>query len=218
MKIDKKIIYCRKKEGLSQEALAEKLGVSRQAISKWETGEATPEISKLILIAKTFGVSTDWLLSEDDPEVDKDKVEDKLDDSTTFTSQQSNKNSWIDSLPGILGRLLRRYGWLAGVYLAIVGSLFIGLGGWSRYMVARMFSSNDSDLMGNVFFGDDFFQNDFEFGGIVNGFGSQMNNTMEQFNKNNPVSIMGMAFIIFGLVILVAGIIIAMVLKKKSKE
>lgn len=38
MKLQEKILYCRKKAGLSQEALAEKLGVSRQAISKWETG------------------------------------------------------------------------------------------------------------------------------------------------------------------------------------
>ena len=38
MNLSEKILYCRKKAGLSQEALAEKLGVSRQAISKWETG------------------------------------------------------------------------------------------------------------------------------------------------------------------------------------
>lgn len=38
MKLQEKIYYCRKKSGLSQEALAEKIGVSRQAVSKWETG------------------------------------------------------------------------------------------------------------------------------------------------------------------------------------
>ena len=67
MTISEKILYCRKRCGLSQEALAEKIGVSRQAISKWETGEATPELSKLALLAKTFGVTADWLISEDDP-------------------------------------------------------------------------------------------------------------------------------------------------------
>ena len=61
MRINEKIVYCIKKAGLSQESLAEKLGVSRQAISKWETGDAAPETSKLLSIAKTFGVSTDWL-------------------------------------------------------------------------------------------------------------------------------------------------------------
>ena len=42
MNLSEKILYCRKKAMLSQEALAERIGVSRQAISKWETGEATP--------------------------------------------------------------------------------------------------------------------------------------------------------------------------------
>lgn len=51
MNLSVKILYCRKKAGLSQEALAEKLGVSRQAISKWETGESVPELSKLVLLA-----------------------------------------------------------------------------------------------------------------------------------------------------------------------
>ena len=46
MKLNEKILNIRKKEGYSQEALAEKLGVSRQAVSKWENGDADPEISK----------------------------------------------------------------------------------------------------------------------------------------------------------------------------
>lgn len=64
MKLSDKIWVCRKKAGLSQEALAERIGVSRQAISKWETGEASPEISKLSLLARTFGVTADWLLDD----------------------------------------------------------------------------------------------------------------------------------------------------------
>ena len=67
MTLSEKILYCRKRCALSQEALAEKIGVSRQAISKWETGEAAPELSKLALLAKTFGVTADWLISEDNP-------------------------------------------------------------------------------------------------------------------------------------------------------
>ena len=59
MNLSEKILYCRKKAGLSQEALAEKLGVSRQAISKWETGESVPELSKLVLLARAFDVTTD---------------------------------------------------------------------------------------------------------------------------------------------------------------
>lgn len=52
----------RKKLGLSQEALGEKTGVSRQAISKWESDGAVPEIDKLIALSRLFGVSVGWLL------------------------------------------------------------------------------------------------------------------------------------------------------------
>ena len=68
MKLPEKILYCRKRAGLSQEALAERLGVSRQAVSKWETGEALPETGKLATLAAALGVSVDWLLSEDESE------------------------------------------------------------------------------------------------------------------------------------------------------
>ena len=60
-----KIINERKKNGWSQEELAEKLSVSRQAISKWESAQATPDLQKLILLAELFGVSTDYLLKDE---------------------------------------------------------------------------------------------------------------------------------------------------------
>ena len=66
MNLSEKIQLCRKRAGLSQEALAEKLNVSRQAVSKWETGAAEPELSKLRALAAAFGVTADWLLSEED--------------------------------------------------------------------------------------------------------------------------------------------------------
>ena len=51
MKLHEKIYTLRKGQNLSQEALSEKLGVSRQSVSKWETGEATPEVSKLLALS-----------------------------------------------------------------------------------------------------------------------------------------------------------------------
>ncbi|HWP80164.1 MAG TPA: helix-turn-helix transcriptional regulator [Candidatus Acidoferrum sp.] len=59
-----KIQLMRKKCGLSQEELAEKLEVSRQSVSKWEQGQALPEMSKLLLLSELFGVSTDFLLKD----------------------------------------------------------------------------------------------------------------------------------------------------------
>lgn len=60
-----KIIEERKKNGWSQEELAEKLGVSRQAVSKWESAGSIPDLQKVILLATLFGVSTDYLLRDE---------------------------------------------------------------------------------------------------------------------------------------------------------
>ncbi len=60
-----KIINERKKNGWSQEDLAEQLGVSRQAVSKWEGAQAIPDLNKIIAMAEIFGVSTDYLLKDE---------------------------------------------------------------------------------------------------------------------------------------------------------
>ena len=56
----------RKKNGLSQEELADKLGISRQAVSKWERAEASPDTDNLILLAKLYGITLDELLNAED--------------------------------------------------------------------------------------------------------------------------------------------------------
>ena len=70
--LSEKLYQLRKNSGLSQEQLAEQLNVSRQAISKWESGTAVPESEKLITISNYFGVSVDYLLKDD--EEDKAKA------------------------------------------------------------------------------------------------------------------------------------------------
>lgn len=60
-----KIMKERKKCGWSQEELAEKLGVSRQAISKWEGAQSTPDLGRILEMARLFGVSTDYLLKDE---------------------------------------------------------------------------------------------------------------------------------------------------------
>ena len=69
-----KIIELRKKSGMSQEELAEKLGVSRQSISKWEGAQSTPDLNRILQLSEIFGVTTDSLL--------KDTVELPSDDPT----------------------------------------------------------------------------------------------------------------------------------------
>lgn len=59
-----KIIDLRKKNGWSQEELAEKLGVSRQSISKWEGAQSVPDMNRILAMSDLFGVSTDYLLKD----------------------------------------------------------------------------------------------------------------------------------------------------------
>lgn len=60
-----KIIDLRKKNGMSQEELAEKVNVSRQAVSKWEGAQSVPDLDKILTLSEIFGVSTDYLLKDD---------------------------------------------------------------------------------------------------------------------------------------------------------
>ena len=64
MPFGEKLTRLRKREGLSQESLAENLGVSRQAVSRWEQGTALPDAAKLLPCARLFRVSVEWLLDE----------------------------------------------------------------------------------------------------------------------------------------------------------
>ncbi len=68
MTVADKILKMRKEQGLSQEAFAEKLGVSRQSVSKWESGAAVPDTEKILAVSELFGVSTDYLLKDEEAE------------------------------------------------------------------------------------------------------------------------------------------------------
>ena len=65
MIIADKIIRLRKKNGWSQEDLAEKMDVSRQAVSKWESAQTVPDLEKILKLGTLFGVTTDYLLKDE---------------------------------------------------------------------------------------------------------------------------------------------------------
>ena len=67
MEFGNRILELRKKENLTQEELAEKVGVTRQTISKWELGETYPDLNMIIKLAKAFNVSTDKLIGGKEP-------------------------------------------------------------------------------------------------------------------------------------------------------
>lgn len=122
MTLGERIAYYRKKAGYSQEGLAERLGVSRQAISKWETGEATPDAERIIALAAAMGISTDTLLlGKEEPERPYTEAE--------TVRQPAPTPEWLDHLPRHIGRLFREKGYIAGYIVAAqgLGILLVGL-------------------------------------------------------------------------------------------
>ena len=64
MSLGEKLNALRRRAGLSQEQLADRLGVTRQSVSKWESGQAAPELGKLVALSELFGVSVDYLVKD----------------------------------------------------------------------------------------------------------------------------------------------------------
>lgn len=73
MDFGEKLKQIRKEEGLSQEQLAEKIGVSRQAITKWETGKGLPDVENMIILAEIFKITLDELVSQAKPAQQKEQ-------------------------------------------------------------------------------------------------------------------------------------------------
>ena len=73
MNLSDRIQYLRKARGISQEGLADQLGVSRQAVSKWESEQSMPDLDKIISMSDYFDVTTDYLLKGIEPVVQKEE-------------------------------------------------------------------------------------------------------------------------------------------------
>lgn len=95
IEIANRLVNLRKKNNLSQEALAEKLGISRQAVSKWERAEASPDTDNLILLARLYGVSLDELLKTDDeiprPEPEKEPEGQGEEEKSDFQKEEKDE-------------------------------------------------------------------------------------------------------------------------------
>ena len=102
MTLCEKLIDLRRKAGLSQEQMAQQLDVSRQAVSKWETGESLPDTNKLLAIGRLLGVTVDYLL--DDEQTDP-----------APTSAGPRKSGFA--------RFWRTYGFVSGYLMSLVGIL-----------------------------------------------------------------------------------------------
>ncbi len=184
MKLPEKLQYCRKRAGLSQEALAERLGVSRQAVSKWETGEALPETGKLAALAAALGVTVDWLLSEAEPE-----------------EPQAKPGDWTEGLPKLLKKAARRWGWLAGVYYALLGLFTGGMGAFLLSLALRLRQGVREPLeeigLGHLF---------------------DQPGTMYYDMAHDKTYIFCIVLIVLGAAIFIAGAAAAVILRRRSRQ
>lgn len=92
MTIADRIQSLRKAKGMSQEELADAVGVSRQAVSKWESEQATPDLDKVVIMSDVFEVTTDYLLKGIEPvKTDDHKTMADVIDQKVLTEQNSKR-------------------------------------------------------------------------------------------------------------------------------
>lgn len=128
-----RLLRLRRQRGLSQEEMAEVVGVSRQAVSKWEGAQTLPDIERLLVISDYFGVSTDWLLKGDAAasiNVDTEDTEDDID--TENAEMNSGENAGVAARTEInrteMSRAARQHSFM--VAATAVYSFLVSYGGW----------------------------------------------------------------------------------------
>ena len=100
MELGKKIKQLRKFSGMTQEQLAEKLNISRQALSKWENGTSMPDVESVVRISMLFQISLEELLLKEEKYVEESKTQITLEDLTQINLHNRRMNLLLSS--GIL--------------------------------------------------------------------------------------------------------------------
>ena len=115
--IANRLLQLRKERGLSQEDLADQLGISRQAVSKWERAEASPDTDNLICLAKLYNVSLDYLLQPEDS-IETIKTEQiKKEEVKIVVDEDAKKPKVLNMLSGLIPILVTiTYLILGGVF------------------------------------------------------------------------------------------------------
>lgn len=113
MTLAEKIMDLRKRAGLSQEDLANELGVTRQSVSKWESTSATPDVAKIVQMSKLFGVSTDYLLKDDlDDEINANSDQPGLTEKTNDKVFEESRRSFSKAYWGVITAVYLVYSFL----------------------------------------------------------------------------------------------------------
>ena len=133
MNMADRIQYLRKTNGISQEELADKVGVSRQAVSKWESEQSLPDLGKIITMSDYFGVTTDYILKGIEPVADKEQK----------SSELTSKILYIASTAFVVIGLFSAFaGWYEKQTMDTVwGSMIVQAIGIAGYFIGRLFSA-----------------------------------------------------------------------------
>ena len=133
MNMADRIQYLRKTNGISQEELADKLGVSRQAVSKWESEQSLPDLGKIITMSDYFEVTTDYILKGIEPVADKEQK----------SSELTSKILYIASTAFVAIGLFSAFaGWYEKQTMDTVwGSMIVQAVGIAGYFIGRLFSA-----------------------------------------------------------------------------
>lgn len=133
MNMADRIQYLRKGKGISQEEFADKVGVSRQAVSKWESEQSTPDIQKIIIMSDFFGVTTDYILKGIEPAADNEQKGKEI----------TSKILYILSTAFVAVGLFCAFGgWYAEQTMETVwGSMIIQAVGIAGYFIAKILSA-----------------------------------------------------------------------------
>lgn len=123
-----KIMKLRKQCGWSQEELAEQLGISRQSVSKWESGVSIPDLDKIIKMSSIFHVSTDYLLKDDLEETEYLETEDSDTGEAVRSVSVEEANDYMEVSERVAGKIA------LGVMMCILSPVcFLFLAGLSTY-------------------------------------------------------------------------------------
>ncbi len=127
MRLEEKLTVLRKESGYTQLDLAEKVRVSRQAISKWETGRALPSAENLKYLSELFGVSVDYLLNDDMTEKPKPKEQEPAPEPQTKEPQTKEPQTEEAVFPEKEKGKPVRWKYIAALLLAVLLGLLIGV-------------------------------------------------------------------------------------------
>ena len=216
MTIGEKICWYRKKQKLSQEELAARTGVSRQAVSKWELNEAKPDLDKVVILAQVFSITTDQLLSSDNPEQAASEEDPLRYHMGQPHTARRPRQSGPESVPEeelrrfgrVLGGLIRRKGYMAGYILSLYGLGPLIGGAIFSLLVGRMRSTADFFNGGSSWIMDPSFSGGDPF--------SFVNNSMSGFLS--VFQLIGALLLLIGAAMIIGGIVLAQFLKKKMDK